>query len=115
MARGRIYDPSSTDKNKVEKVLRLLIPSYVYYADEMLRVSIVVYYQMPKSWSDKKKSLYDGTYKVSRPDADNVAKFYLDCMNGILYKDDAQVVSLHCEKRYTSKDGYVCIGFEQLF
>lgn len=35
-----------------------------------------------------------------RQDVDNMAKFYLDCMNGIVFGDDRQVVSLSAEKRY---------------
>ena len=33
-----------------------------------------------------------------KPDVDNVAKLLLDCLSGILYVDDAQVVDLHIFK-----------------
>ena len=35
---------------------------------------------------------------TARPDADNVAKAVLDALNGVVYGDDAQVVSLHVSK-----------------
>jgi Holliday junction resolvase RusA-like endonuclease len=37
---------------------------------------------------------------MKKPDIDNVAKCFLDAMNGIVYKDDSQVVSLHVTKEY---------------
>jgi len=37
-------------------------------------------------------------YPVKRPDADNVVKSILDGMNGILYRDDSQVVTGRWEK-----------------
>lgn len=35
---------------------------------------------------------------TSRPDADNVAKAILDALNGVVYRDDAQVVRLTVNK-----------------
>jgi Holliday junction resolvase RusA-like endonuclease len=35
-----------------------------------------------------------------KPDIDNILKAYLDAMNGIVYEDDTQVVSLHSTKVY---------------
>lgn len=37
---------------------------------------------------------------VSRPDIDNVIKFYLDSMNDIVYNDDSQIVQLSATKVY---------------
>lgn len=39
-------------------------------------------------------------YPTSKPDLDNCIKFVLDCFNEILFKDDAQVVSIKAIKRY---------------
>ena len=38
-----------------------------------------------------------------KPDVDNLAKFCLDAMNGILFKDDSQVVFLETMKIYDTK------------
>ena len=35
-----------------------------------------------------------------KPDIDNVLKVVLDSLNGIAYKDDAQVVAVHGRKIY---------------
>jgi Holliday junction resolvase RusA-like endonuclease len=37
-------------------------------------------------------------YDVSRPDLDNYIKFYFDCMNKIVYNDDAQITFLLAKK-----------------
>lgn len=43
----------------------------------------------------------DITFHVSnnRADIDNMLKALLDCMTGTIYKDDSQIVELHCYKK----------------
>ena len=60
-----------------------------------LRVSIRFYKKKPKSYA---KSVVHWTKK---PDIDNMIKLVLDSMNKIFFKDDAQVVELHCKKEYS--------------
>ena len=38
---------------------------------------------------------------VSRPDADNLGKLVLDALNGIIYRDDSQIVSMIFNKYYS--------------
>ena len=38
-----------------------------------------------------------------KPDYDNLEKFYLDCANGILWRDDAMVIDAGAHKRYSSQ------------
>ena len=38
---------------------------------------------------------------IVKPDIDNLIKFYLDCANKILWKDDCQIVQILGFKRYT--------------
>jgi Holliday junction resolvase RusA-like endonuclease len=40
-----------------------------------------------------------------RPDAENLLKHQLDALNGVLWKDDAQIVDLRVRKVYGSKPG----------
>jgi hypothetical protein len=40
-----------------------------------------------------------------KPDIDNIAKTYLDAMNGVIFVDDTQVVELHVKKVYAEKPG----------
>lgn len=45
-------------------------------------------------------------------DIDNLAKFVLDSMNGLAYKDNAQVVELVCRKFYGQEDKTVVALYE---
>jgi Holliday junction resolvase RusA-like endonuclease len=42
---------------------------------------------------------------AKKPDADNISKIALDSLNGIVWVDDAQVVSLFIRKRYATEAG----------
>jgi len=44
--------------------------------------------------------------QVTRTDVDNLAKFVLDSLNGVLYEDDKQVASLQVTKVYDNEDPY---------
>ena len=44
--------------------------------------------------------------QVTRTDVDNLAKFVLDSLNGILYTDDRQVASLTVTKVYDDEEPY---------
>ena len=59
---------------------------------------------IPKSASKKKQEAMDaGELKhVKRPDLDNLTKFCKDCLNGIAWKDDSQVVKMVAEKYYST-------------
>lgn len=68
-----------------------------------LDVRATAYVEIPASWPDKKRNqAADGDIlPVSRPDADNYLKCVLDAMNGVVYKDDSQVVNMSVQKRYS--------------
>lgn len=64
-----------------------------------VRISIDV--QIPQSWSKARQKAAEIHQVVpGKPDLDNVAKAVLDACNGIVYRDDAQVVRLTVEKGY---------------
>lgn len=54
---------------------------------------------------------YDGEYKTTRPDTDNLQKLLKDCMSAVgFWQDDAQVVSEICEKFYAALPGlYIAV------
>ena len=57
---------------------------------------------IPQSYSKKRtEACLKGIERpTKKPDLDNILKAFLDAMNGIVYDDDTQVVSLHSTKRY---------------
>lgn len=63
--------------------------------------------QIPASWSKKKQDLArcGGCWPVSKPDIDNVEKAIFDGLNGVVWKDDVQVVEVTKAKRYGEQPG----------
>lgn len=78
---------------------------------ELLETPVGVYLYIrlpiPQSYSKKRKeACLSGQEKpIKKPDIDNLAKSILDGMNGIVWKDDSQIVSLHITKVYASGSG----------
>ena len=62
---------------------------------------------VPASWSKRKQAMaLAGTvYPTSKPDIDNVEKILFDGLNGIVWKDDVQVVDVVKRKRYGATPG----------
>ncbi len=58
---------------------------------------------IPASWSKKKRveAIIDNIQAISKPDIDNAVKNIFDCMNGLIWKDDKQVVELWVKKTYS--------------
>jgi Holliday junction resolvase RusA-like endonuclease len=63
--------------------------------------------QIPASWSNKRRALAAAGLiaATKKPDADNVLKGIKDGCNGIIWRDDAQVVRIALEKRYSETPG----------
>jgi Holliday junction resolvase RusA-like endonuclease len=68
-------------------------------------VSVFLYVRLPVPQSYPKKrreACLSGLEKpCKKPDIDNIAKTYLDAMNGIIFVDDTQVIDLHVKKLYS--------------
>ena len=75
------------------------------YFEGNVRAVIMAYYEIPKSYSKKhRQKIKDGLeYPAKKPDGDNIAKIILDSLNGIAYRDDAQIIELVVYKRYTEE------------
>lgn len=58
---------------------------------------------VPRSWSKRKKerALSCEILPAVKPDVDNLAKLVKDALNGVFWRDDAQVVRLTAEKKYS--------------
>lgn len=64
------------------------------------------YMPIPKSFSQRKKNAcqWGLIEHISKPDRSNLEKFYEDCANGVLWKDDSQIVKGKIEKKYCEND-----------
>ena len=103
MGRGiRLYDPKKTSDFKKE--LRALARGLgVEPLQDALSVEIWFYRAVQKSIS-KKEHIRRTTGCVRptvKPDIDNLCKATLDSFNGILWKDDSQIVDLNLHKFYS--------------
>jgi len=72
-----------------------------------VRVAIYIDCQVPASWSQKKQraAIAGSVMPVVRPDTDNVVKAVYDACNGVVWKDDVQVVDGAQRKRYSQTPG----------
>lgn len=68
-----------------------------------LEVTVDAYLPVPKTFSRMKKAMALGgeLRPTTKPDADNLGKNILDCMNGLVWEDDRQIVGLMVRKFYS--------------
>ena len=105
MATGVVYTPDKT-KNYEETVkwcYQMAAHGARFPDDEPLSMLVVAYRPIPKSANAKKKSLMRAGAQrpITTPDWDNVGKIVSDALNGIAYRDDAQIVDARVVKRYS--------------
>ena len=70
-------------------------------------VFLYIRHAVPQSYSKKRtEACLSGLEQpCKKPDIDNIAKTFLDGMNGAIFKDDTQVVDLHVKKVYSLVPG----------
>lgn len=80
-------------------------------------VSVVldIVLEVPASWSGKQQrmALEGLRHPTKKPDIDNVEKAIFDGLNGVVWKDDVQVVDVCKRKRYGAVPG-VTVEIEEL-
>lgn len=66
-----------------------------------------IFVSVAQSWSKKKTAaaLAGDVMPTKKPDADNVLKAICDGINGIVFKDDVQVVNVSMSKRFAETPG----------
>jgi Holliday junction resolvase RusA-like endonuclease len=108
-ARGFVYDPSSKDKKIAIQQIKEQFTGKPY--TDALKIKFVFHIKRPKAhfrtgkYSDELKKTAP-VYHTKRPDVDNFVKFYMDCMNKVVYLDDSQVIELRATKEYDDKESY---------
>ncbi|QXZ11690.1 RusA family crossover junction endodeoxyribonuclease [Pseudomonas sp. AO-1] len=70
-------------------------------------VELKIFVSVAASWSRKKtlEALHGLVMPTKKPDADNVLKAICDGINGIVFKDDVQVVNVSLSKRFGETPG----------
>lgn len=93
-ANGHVYTPAETRAYE-DEIKSLLLKHRRHFAvmfNLPLKITLHFFIKPPK------KAVRH--YPCVRPDLDNYAKAVLDAMNGIVFKDDGQIITLSISKRY---------------
>lgn len=97
------YDPEKSREYKdyVKRTAQEYAPERLLEGQICLRIDI--YKGCLKSFSKKKieQSERKELRPLTKPDVDNYAKGIKDALNGIIWKDDSQVVDLRVQKFYS--------------
>jgi Holliday junction resolvase RusA-like endonuclease len=110
------YDPQEKEKNKVKEQLTFTLADQINSDDKRISteackvclgkaftVSFVFYLPINKSDSigERNAKLWGLTLATNKPDFDNLAKFYCDCLNNVIWADDCLVVRGEIDKFYS--------------
>lgn len=106
---GRTWNPSAKDKKAIKLSAQAQVNEKPY--DIPLSVEITAYYPFLKSWTKSQKAIGEGAPKITKPDADNIAKLYCDALNGVAWTDDNIITKLTVRKLY-SREPCVVIDVE---
>lgn len=136
-SRGHIYNPSLKYQKSFLNAFQNLIfdekhhmnmnmtmdhndDTPLFDATENLVITIIFRMKRPKSHfvnnkpgPGRLKKKAPSQLSPIRTDVDNLAKFVLDSMNGVLYEDDRQITSIHATKILDDAD--LCEGSTEIY
>ncbi len=104
---GRMYSAQTKIEAATKWQMQQQLPDEFKILDGPLSCRVAAHFQRPKShWGTGRNA---GVLKKSAPefclnskDVDNVGKIFLDCMSGLIYKDDRQITELRCTKTWVN-------------
>lgn len=103
-ATGRAVTPKDTVnyENLVRMEYEYQCNGKRFEDDAQIWMEVDAYYSIPKSVSKKKRAemLSNRLRPTKKPDGSNVLKAIEDALNGIAYRDDAQIVETRISKYY---------------
>lgn len=110
------YTPTKT-LNYENLVKYIFITEYKDFKpfESSVKAKITAIFEVPKSYSKKKRAeVLTWNYGYPhKPDTDNIAKTVLDSLNGLAFKDDAQITRLEVEKSY-GEQAKVIVELEEI-
>jgi Holliday junction resolvase RusA-like endonuclease len=116
LGRYAVYTPDKT-KNYEALLKYIFINEFkdLKPFEGAVRAKITAIFEVPKSYSKKKTALLlsNRFNCTSKPDTDNIAKIVLDSLNGLAFKDDAQITKLEVEKSY-GEQAKVIVELEEI-
>lgn len=101
---GRVATYTPTKTEQAERSFLALAAPYrpATPLDGPLSLFVVAVFEVPQSYSRKRRErcLAGQELPAKKPDCSNIVKLIEDAMNGVFYRDDAQLVDVHIVKRY---------------
>ena len=100
------YDPKIVEYRERVKASALEalahFPNWDRYTEKPLDMYLFIYLPIPASWSKKRQCMANEglIMPTTKPDSSNILKGIEDALNGVLYKDDSQIVKTHMVKQY---------------
>lgn len=108
--RARLYTPKKSADYEAE-VRKAGAPHFGAPLDCPVKLRIVAFFAMPKSWSKRKRAAMHGQFHTKRPDGDNVMKSIKDGLNGVAWRDDCQAADCRIVKRWSDHaETFVQVG-----
>ncbi len=97
-----VFDPQSKEKEQYRWQIKSQFREEIM--EMPLRMDVTFFMTIPKSTSAlKKRQMENGLIgHMKKPDVDNLTKFILDCLNNLVFVDDAQVCDIRSRKIYSS-------------
>lgn len=114
--RGNFVQAYTPEKTRTYESLIKESAKQAMGSSEPLETPVTLYLYIrvpiPKSVTKKRlEAINNGSEKpIKKPDASNILKSVEDGMNGVVYKDDSQIVNIHVTKVYSSQSGVdICV------
>lgn len=100
---GHAYTPETT--REYEQRVRAAYLEHArsdHFADRPVAVEIMAFFPIPKRATKAQRAATERReeFPTCKPDCDNICKIVCDALNGVAYRDDAQVVAVICQKCY---------------
>lgn len=96
---GSVYNSQKT-RQIVDQINLQEQHSGQSYFEGQLQVHITFFMPIPQTMSMKRKAIMPGRYHTSKPDIDNLLKYYLDISTSVLFKNDAIISKVTAQKVY---------------
>jgi Holliday junction resolvase RusA-like endonuclease len=114
--RGNFVQTYTPEKTRTYETLIKDVAKQAMGSSEPLETPVNLYLYIrvliPKSCTKKRlEAIQNGSEKpIKKPDSSNILKSVEDGMNGVVYKDDSQIVNIHVTKVYSSQSGVdICV------
>ena len=113
--RGHAYTPKKT-KEYEKHIQACFLEEHQGHKpwDCALKMTLVVYSEIPQSWSNKKKEKMAWMPCDKKPDLDNICKAICDALEKLAYTNDSRIAEMVMKKVYTLGDSGVTVIIETL-